>query len=191
MLSTDFFNVSTKASSALVYGETSRDPFYVNIHSICIKYWPNIVRMPNNRLPSKSYKMLYDLHYKNKNNWISYVCFTLYRYGFGFVWENQGVCNTKRFFCEFRQQLIDCCLQDWYSAMASKDRLADYWFTIKKAVLRKYLVRFRLGVFPLKTNRLRYAERTPDIFTCPFYDTNESEIHFLLVCPKYKTLRET
>ena len=94
--------------------------------------------MPENRLPSKSYKMLYDLHYKNKNNWISYVCFTLYRYGFGFVWENQGVCNTKRFFCEFRQQLIDCCLQDWYSAMASKDRLADYFFTIKKAVLRKY-----------------------------------------------------
>ena len=112
--------------------------FYVNIHSICIKYWLNIVRMPNNRLPSKSYKMLYDLHYKNKNNWISYVCFTLYRYGFGFVWENQGVCNTKRFFCEFRQQLIDCCLQDWYSAMASKDRLAGYLFTIKKAVLRKY-----------------------------------------------------
>ena len=55
-----------------------------------------------------------------------YVCFTLYRYGFGFVWENQGVCNTKRFLCEFRQRLIDCCFQDWYSAMASKDRLAFY-----------------------------------------------------------------
>ena len=44
---------------------------------------------------------------------------------------------------------------------------------------------------PLKTHRLRYSERTPDIFTCPFCDTNESEIHFLLVCPKYKTLRQT
>ncbi len=62
---------------------------------------------------------------------------------------------------------------------------------LKKAVLRKHLVRFRLGVSPLKTHRLRYAERTPDIFTCPFCDTNESKIHFLLVCPKYKTLRET
>ena len=69
--------------------------------------------------------------------------------------------------------------------------LADYLFTIKKAVLRKHLVRFRLGVSPLKTYRLRYSERTPDIFICPFCDTNESEIHFLLVCPKYKTLRET
>ena len=114
-----------------------------------------------------------------------------------------GSCNTKRFLCEFRQRLIDCCLQDWYSAMASKDRLAfystffkshslaDYLFTVKKAVLRKHLVRFRLGVSSLKTHRLRYSQKTPDIFTCPFCDTNESEIHFLLVCPKYKTLRET
>ena len=23
---------------------------------------------------------------------VSHVCFTLYRYGFGFAWENQGVC---------------------------------------------------------------------------------------------------
>ena len=104
-----------------------------------------------------------------------------------------GVCNMKRFLCEFKQRLIDCCLQDWHSAMASKDRLAfyssfkkslslaDYLFTIKKAVLRKHLVRFRLGVFPLKTHRLRYSERTPDNFTCPFCDTNESEIHFVVV----------
>ena len=148
--------------------------------------------MPDNRLPSKSYKMLYDLHYKNKNNLVSYVCFTLYRYGFGFVWEKPGSrCNTKRFSASLDSDLIDCCLQDGYSAMASKDRLADYLFFIKKAVLRKYMVRFRLGVFSLKTHRLRYAERTPDIFTCPFCDTNKSEIHFLLVCPKYKTLRET
>ena len=148
-----------------------RYPLYVNTYTRCIKYWLNLVRMPDNRLPSKSYKMLYDLHCKNKNNWVSYVCFTLYRYGFGFVWENQGVCNRKRFLCEFRQRLIDCCLQDWYSAMASKNRLAfystflkshsvaDYLFIVKKAVLRKHLVRFRLGVSPLKTHRLRYSQK--------------------------------
>ena len=108
----------------IVYGESGRYPLYVNTYTGCIKYWLNLVRMPDSRLPSKSYRMLYDLHCKNKNNWVSYVCFTLYRYGFGFVWENQGVCNMKRFLCEFRQRLIDCCLQDWYSAVASKDRLA-------------------------------------------------------------------
>ena len=124
------------------------------------------------------------------------------RYGFGFVWENQGVCNTKRFLCEFRQRLTAVFKSGtvpWLQRTALPSiphlkkghSLADYLFTVKKAVLRKHLVRFRLIVSPLKTRRLRYSERTPDIFTCPFCDTNESEIHFLLVCPKYKTLRET
>ena len=119
-----FLNVSTRTPSALVYGEFSRYPLYVNTYTRCIKYCLNLVRMLDSRIPSRSYKMLYDLHCKNKNNWISYVCFTLHRYGFRFVWENQGVCNMTRFLCEFRQRLIDCCLQDWYSAMASNDRLA-------------------------------------------------------------------
>ena len=64
-----FLNVSTRSSSALVYGETGRYPLYVNTYTRCIKYWLNLVRMPDNRLPSKSYKMFYDLHCKNKNNW--------------------------------------------------------------------------------------------------------------------------
>ena len=77
----------------------------------------------------------------------------------------------------------------FYSSFKKSHSLADYLFTVKKAVLSKHLVRFRLGVSPLKTHRLRYAERPPDIFTRPFCDTNE--INFLSVCPKYKTLRET
>ena len=79
----------------------------------------------------------------------------------------------------------------FYSTFKKSHSLADYLFTVKKAFLRKHLVRFRIGVSPLKIHRLRYSERTPDIFTCPFCDTNESEINFLLVCPKYKTLRQT
>ena len=53
-----FLNVSTRTPSALVYGETGRYPLYVNTYTRCIKYWLNLVRMPDNRLPSKSYKML-------------------------------------------------------------------------------------------------------------------------------------
>ena len=49
-----FFNVSTRTPSALVYGETGRYPLYVNTYTRCIKYWLNLVRMADNRLPSKS-----------------------------------------------------------------------------------------------------------------------------------------
>ena len=82
--------------------------------------------MPENRLPIKAYEMLYALHSKNKKNWVSHVYFTLYQYGFGFVWGNQGVCDVSSFICEFRQWLIDCFLQEWHSGMVSRDRLALY-----------------------------------------------------------------
>ena len=93
-----FLNVSTRTPSALVYGEIGRYPLYVNTYTRCIKYWLDLVRMPDNRLPSKSYKMLYDLHCKNKNNWGFYVCFTLYRYGFGLVWKTRESV-TRKVFC--------------------------------------------------------------------------------------------
>ena len=45
---------------------------------------------------------------------------------------------------------------------------------------------------PLKAHRLRYTDRSQGNYTCPFCkDSDETEIHFLFVCPKYKTLRET
>ena len=197
-------NVGTRTPSALVYGQTGRYPLYIITYVKCIKYWLNLVRMPENRLPIKAYKMLYALHSKNKNNWVSHECFTLYRYGFGFVWENQGVCDVSNFIREFRQRLVDCFLQEWHSGIVSRDRLAfyssfkqshslaDYLCIIKKAVLRRNLIRFRLGVSPPKAHRLRYTDRSQGNYACPFCkDSDETEIHFLFVCPKYKTLRET
>ena len=55
------------------------------------------MRIPENRLPIKAYKMLYALHSKNKNDWVPHVYFTLYRYGFGFVWERHGMCSVTLF----------------------------------------------------------------------------------------------
>ena len=64
----------------------------------------------------------------------------------------------------------------------------------KKAVLRRILTRFRLGVgvCPLKANHLQYTDRSQGIYACPFCkDTDETEINFLYECPQYKTFRET
>ena len=128
--------------------------------------------------------MLYDLHCKNKNNWVSYVCFTLYRYGFGFVWENQGVRNTKRFLCEFRQRLIDCCVQDWYSAMASKDRLAiphkkksfpcRLFVYHQKSSFKEAFGQIQIRCIPLKKHIVCDIQKEHQFFfTCPLCDTNE------------------
>ena len=113
------------------------------------------------------------------------------------------MCDVNNFICEFRQKLIHWLLQEWHSNMVSRDRLAlllvnqshflaDYVCIIKKAVLRRNLVAFRLWVSPLKAHCLRYTDRSQENYACIFRkDTDESEIHFLFVCPKYKMLRET
>ena len=77
--------------------------------------------------------------------------------------------NVNTFICEFRQRFIDCFLKEWHSGMFPRDRLAfystfkrshphtKYLCIIKKAVLRRNLIRFRLGVSPLKAH-LRHTD---------------------------------
>ena len=76
-------NVSPRTPNSLGYGETGRYPLYISTYTRCIKYWLNILRMHEDRIPLKSYKMIYNMHCNNKNNWACSVCFTLYRYGYG------------------------------------------------------------------------------------------------------------
>ena len=40
---------------------------------------------------------------------------TLYKYGFGYVWEANTVGDINRFVDVFKQRLKDCCLQAWHS----------------------------------------------------------------------------
>ena len=145
------------------------------------------------------------MHCNNKNNLVSSVCFALYRYGYGHVWENQSVCNIRAFLCEFKQRLIDCYLQGWNSDINSKDRyafffssfkqthgLSQYLLTVKNVALKRNLVRLRLGVSFLKPHRLFFSKTTQEKFDCAFCEnTYESEIHFLLICPKYSVLNPT
>ena len=148
--------------------------------------------MIEDRIPFKAYKMLCILHCKDKNNWVSNVCFTLYKYGFGHVWENQGVENVSHFLRAFKQRLIYCFLQDWNSSIMSSDRyafyssvkqlqLTPYLTTVKNPVIRKALPRIR-------PHQCRYS-KVPVNLDCPFCKgTRESEMHFILSCPKYSTL---
>ena len=105
--------------------------------------------------------------------------------------------------CEFKKRLIDCYLQGRNNDINPKDRyaffssfkqthgLSQYLLAVKNVAVKRNLVRLRLGVFFLKPHRLRFSKTTQENFDCPFCeDTYESEIHFLLVCPKYSVLRE-
>ena len=93
------------------------------------------------------------------------------------------MCDVSNFIRQFRQRLVDCFLQEWHSGMVSRDHLAFYssfkqshslayyLCIIKKAVLRRNLIRFRLGVSPLKAHRLRYTDRSQRIIHAQFVKT--------------------
>ena len=78
--------VSSRTLNSLVYGETGRYPVYICTYTRCIKSWLNNLRMQEDRIPFKSYKMLYNMHCNNKNNRASCVCFTLCRW----IWTGLG-----------------------------------------------------------------------------------------------------
>ena len=198
-----YLNVSIRTPNALVYGETGRYPLFINVYIRQIKYWLTLTRMSEDRIPRKCYRMLYSLHCRDKNNWVSTVRSTLYRYGFGFVWEQQGVSNIKQFLSEFRQRLVDCYAQDWnndirtneryvfYSSLKQSHCLSDYLSLIHNGFLRKHLTRLRLGVSPLRCHANRFCKPSRDALDCPFCPgDHETEYHFMIICHKYRTLRE-
>lgn len=197
-----FLNVSIKTPNALVYAETGRYPLYINTYTKCIRYWLHIVNMSDDRLPKKSYDMLCSIQHRNKDTWVSAVRSTLYRFGYGYVWESQGVDNAKAFLKDFRNRLIDCYMQEWYGQMQLNDRylfyttfkqsckIASYLFSVN-VYTRKALIRFRLGVSFLHTHKLRYSHVTSEALDCPFCPGQmETEYHFLIICPKYNHIRE-
>ena len=134
-----------------------------------------------------SYKMLHNMHCHNKNNWACSICFTLYRYGFGHVWENQDVCDVRSFLCEFRQRLIDRYHQGWNSDISSEDRyaffswfqqthgLSQYLLTVKNVSLKRNRIRLRLGVSVLKSHPLGFSKTAQDSFDCPFCKTHTNQ----------------
>ena len=79
-----------------------------------------------------------------------------------------------------------------YSTFKSSLSMAPYLNELKHIKARNFLIRLRLGESPLRTHKPRYRkDATPVDYFCPFCKSDvETEIHFILVCPKYAEIRE-
>ena len=199
-----FLNVSIRTPNASVYGELGRFPLYVNMYIKSIKYWLKILKLPEHRLPLKAYRMLLFLHQQNRNTWASTVCSFLYKHGFQEVWENQGVGNEREFVKLLRSRLIVGFQEQWSCLLSDSERfslfrtfkssisLSPYLLHLKHIQARISLIRLRLGVSQLNTHKLRFKRNvTNRDLSCPFCpNQEESEFHFVLLCPRYADLRQ-
>lgn len=198
-----FLGVHPKAPRHLVYGESGRYPIYVITYTKCIKFWLRIMHLDNSRLSRKAYNMLLFLQQQNYTTWACAVRNILFTYGFGFVWEAQGVGNTRHFIRCFKERLIDCAKQNWHSQLASHT-FYDVYHTYKKSPLlstylvvqknffvRRAMARFRIGMSEIKCHFLQYKPNQRNNSHCPFcHELPETEYHFLIICPEYQLLRE-
>ena len=105
----------------MIYGDTARYLLYINAYVRAIRYWLKITRMNEKRLPHKAYLMLLHLDEQGKSNSVTKIRKTLFRFGFGYVWQNKGVQEVNLFIRCFRQKLTDNCWQDWKSRIDTSD----------------------------------------------------------------------
>ena len=187
----------------MIYGELGRYPLSINLILKSIRFWLRILKMPHNRLPYKSYKMLIHLHERNKNTWASAICSFLYKHGFQEVWENQGVANERCFLQTLRSVLILNFKAEWLSDTADKERFHFYRTFKNELILSSYLqitshlkarislIRLRLGVSQINTHKMRFRKNIPESeLLCPLCKSQiETEVHFVLQCPNYSELR--
>jgi hypothetical protein len=197
-----FLNVGNRTPNDLVDGELGRYPLYLNSYMKCIKYWLKLTRMDEYRLPFKAYKILHNLDNRGKKTWVTNVRHCLYSYGFGFVWDNQGVQNTTEFLYSFKQRIIDCRWQEWHAHKQSSDRFAQFALFKTAHVVEPYiefklnryvknaLTKFRFGISDIACHRFRYSVRREYDQPCRLCNTaKEDELHFLFCCPALDDLR--
>ena len=74
----------------------------------------------------------------NKPNWALHVKNLLSIYGFGNVWEAQGVQNVKFFLEIFKQRVMDSFIQEWHSHLENSIRARTFTY-IRRFDYQPYL----------------------------------------------------
>ena len=126
-----------------------------------------------------------------------------YKFGFGLVWENQGVQNPKAFIKIFMQRLIDCHSQNWHEHVSSSTRFSIYrmfktsislepcFTSVTNKHIRDVLIQFRIGASNIRVHKMRYLAHTPQYLLCPLCNTAyEDEMHILFYCKSRDDLRQ-
>jgi len=199
-------NVKLSASNAAVYGELGRYPLYINRYCQIVKYWTKVTTTENCILSSAYSCALSDCN-NGKRNWASSVKNILCSNGFGDVWEQPSLALSKSFIPLFKQRLVDMYTQDWNGSVQTSSVLSLYSYCkdtfayeqyldkVKNKVARSLLTKLRISAHRLRLETGRYGRSRIDRSerTCTVCSNQANEIedeyHFVLVCERYKDLR--
>jgi len=199
--------VGTNTPTPAVIGECGRDRIYVSCIIKCVKYWLKLLSVPTNSLLGSCYLFLHNQCMLGKSNWVSKIRDILFRYGYGWVWENQGVPEENVFMKMFVDRIRDCELQLWISDIQNMSKLRNYClFKESKCQelylslciprrLRTALARFRTCSHSLEIESGRHKNLNTEDRLCRHCSTLhnvsviEDEYHVLFHCTAYSDIR--
>jgi hypothetical protein len=199
--------VKLSTNREALYGELGRFPMWLSRHIIILKYWVKILKSDRESILYKSYlniktDMEQGNHYNNAN-WAYKIKNILDSNELGFIWQYQDTINID--FGALKFQLLRMFKQKWYHTINNSNRLETYGLIkydlemekyltfIKESKFRIALTRFRVSSHNLRIEEGRYENIQRNERICQNCNNNqiENEYHFLLICPKHQTLRNT
>ena len=189
-------NVKLTTSNAGVYGELGRYPLYISRYNRIIKYWLKLIKTDNCILKAIYNVSLFDC-LNGKKNWSYYVKTILYKYGFGYIWEQPYNIDEQLFCAVFKQRLIDNAIQEWnddlnnnrtmslYRLVKNEFGYEKYLNLSKYKSYRQHITKIRLSSHKLRIETGRYGrnridrnERLCQICNC---GDIEDELSFILL----------
>ena len=203
--------VNKKAPNLGVYGDTGRFPITINAAASVIKYWHRLMNLNSDYFNILKNAGSCNLNNSNiKHSWSSHLNNML---NFLSVDDHQNIHSSKSFYVNnLYKRLKNTFKNSWNKELFSDVRkkshgnklrtyrtfktqfcTEDYLTKCKNEIHRKQIARFRLSAHKLNIERLRYVHPRipPEERLCTNCSRNvcEDELHFLMECDKYNSLR--
>ena len=198
--------VNRKATNIAVRAELGRRPVLIDLMVHGAKYWLHLTGFDKERLVYKAYLDLYTTCGRIAN-WTCHIKKIWENYNMPEIWLNQGTKYKHKITRILRRNIISNYDKQWRELINKEDSklrtyklfktnigIENYLMGHTNIANRKEFTKLRLSAHQLQIERGRYTvpKTPPDQRICK-YCTNqcvESEQHFLLSCPLYRTERE-
>ena len=198
--------VGSKTPIPAVLAECGQWPLFIACQVKLLKYWLKIISFQENSILQATYQLMYQLCNSGRINWATNVKTLLYKYGFGYIWEEQYVYDSEMFLKQFRRRLEDCYFQTWNSNRREMPKLRlynqykiyyeaeEYLFCNIPRIFRQCLAKFRTCNSSLEIEIGRHTSETVENRICKLCNENnivcvEDEYHVLMKCPSYNDIR--
>ncbi|MCG8431127.1 MAG: hypothetical protein MJA29_08130, partial [Candidatus Omnitrophica bacterium] len=200
--------VNKHATNNAVYGELGRYPLYVMVVRSMISYWQRLESLSSSGtdfpLLCKALHVSKSLHQKGKLSWFACVNFIVRDLNLNIdVPDSISVHNILTSLRDLFESKWKKSIWDDSSSKSGKNKLRTYrdfkttfnmekyLLCIRNKSLRECLCKFRISAHDLAIERGRYKNLQVEDRVCSCDNSRvEDELHFLMECPHYTTMRE-